>query len=81
MAAESSQQIVGVGHAVAMGLCIIENGGKKGFVTHTLAHRVQEAERRLFPACIRLFAEGRLRIDGRRVRVLPPNDATNARPS
>ena len=47
----------------------------------TLAHRVQEAERRLFPACIRLFAEGRLRIDGRRVRVLPPNDATNARPS
>jgi len=37
----------------------------------TLAHRVQEAERRLFPACIRLFAEGRLRVEGRRVRVLP----------
>lgn len=47
----------------------------------TLAHRVQEAERRLFPACIRLFAEGRLRIDGRRVRVLPPADATPPRPS
>lgn len=47
----------------------------------TLAHRVQEAERRLFPACIRLFAEGRLRIDGRRVRVLPPADATPSRQS
>jgi formyltetrahydrofolate-dependent phosphoribosylglycinamide formyltransferase len=38
---------------------------------HSLAERVQNAERRLFPACIRLFAEGRLRIDGQRVRVLP----------
>jgi phosphoribosylglycinamide formyltransferase-1 len=41
----------------------------------TLAHRVQEAERRLFPACIRLFAEGRLQVDGRRVRVLPAPSA------
>jgi phosphoribosylglycinamide formyltransferase-1 len=39
---------------------------------HSLAHRVQEAERRLFPECVRLFAEGRLRVEGRRVRVLPP---------
>jgi len=46
-----------------------------------LARRVQEAERRLFPACIRLFAEGRLQIEGRRVRVLPPNEATGARPA
>jgi formyltetrahydrofolate-dependent phosphoribosylglycinamide formyltransferase len=38
----------------------------------SLARRVQEAERRLYPACIRLFAEGRLRVEGRRVRVLPP---------
>lgn len=37
----------------------------------TLAHRVQEAERQLLPACVRLFAEGRLQLDGRRVRVLP----------
>jgi len=37
----------------------------------TLAHRVQEAERQMFPACIRLFAEGRLHLEGRRVRVLP----------
>jgi formyltetrahydrofolate-dependent phosphoribosylglycinamide formyltransferase len=40
----------------------------------TLAHRVQEAERRLYPACIRLFAEGRLKLEGRRVRVLPPRE-------
>lgn len=39
----------------------------------TLAARVQDAERRVFPACIRLFAEGRLRVEGRRVRVLPPS--------
>ena len=36
----------------------------------TLAHRVQATERRLYPACIRLFAEGRLVVEGRRVRVL-----------
>lgn len=41
----------------------------------TLAHRVQEGERRIYPACIRLFAEGRLQIEGRRVRVLPPPPA------
>lgn len=41
----------------------------------SLAHRVQDAERRVFPACIRLFQEGRLRIEGRRVRVLPGEDA------
>jgi hypothetical protein len=29
---------------------------------------VQAAERRLVPEAVRLFAEGRLRIDGRRVR-------------
>ena len=38
----------------------------------SLAHKVREAERRLYPACVRLFAEGRLAIEGRRVRVLPP---------
>jgi phosphoribosylglycinamide formyltransferase 1 len=36
----------------------------------SLAHRVQEAERGLYPACIRLFAERRLKIEGRRVRIL-----------
>lgn len=37
----------------------------------TLAERVQEKERELYPKAIRLFAEGRLRVEGRRVRLLP----------
>jgi len=37
----------------------------------TLAERVQAAERELFPEAIRLFAAGRLRLDGGRVRLLP----------
>ena len=37
----------------------------------TLAARVQAVERRLVPEAIRLFAEGRLIIDGRRVRIKP----------
>jgi len=36
----------------------------------TLAERVQEVERRLVPEAIRLFAQARLRIEGRRVRIL-----------
>ena len=35
----------------------------------TLAARVQAVERRLVPEAIRLFAEGRLSIEGRRVRI------------
>jgi formyltetrahydrofolate-dependent phosphoribosylglycinamide formyltransferase len=35
----------------------------------TLAERVQALERRLVPEAIRLFAEGRLQLDGRRVRI------------
>lgn len=35
----------------------------------TLAKRVQAAERRLVPEALRLFAESRLTIDGRRVRI------------
>jgi phosphoribosylglycinamide formyltransferase-1 len=35
----------------------------------TLATRVQAVERRLVPEAVRLFAEGRLTIDGRRVRI------------
>lgn len=37
----------------------------------TLATRVQEVERRLYPEAVRLWAEGRLAIAGGRVRVLP----------
>jgi len=36
----------------------------------SLAARVQAAERRLVPEAIRLLADGRLAIDGRRVRIL-----------
>jgi phosphoribosylglycinamide formyltransferase 1 len=38
----------------------------------TLAARVQALERRLVPEAIRLIAEGRVRIEGRRTRILPP---------
>lgn len=37
----------------------------------TLAERVQAKERELYPEAIRLFAEGRLRVEERRVRLLP----------
>jgi phosphoribosylglycinamide formyltransferase-1 len=38
----------------------------------TLAARVGVEEHRLYPAAIRLFAEGRLRVFGRRVHVVDP---------
>ncbi len=38
----------------------------------SLAERVQAAERERYPQAIRLFAEGRVRVEGRRVRVLSP---------
>ena len=37
----------------------------------TLAEKVQAEERRAYPEAIRLFAAGRLRIEGRKARVLP----------
>jgi folate-dependent phosphoribosylglycinamide formyltransferase PurN len=37
----------------------------------TLAARVFEAERVAYPEAVRLFHQGRLKTDGRRVRVLP----------
>ncbi|MFP4053775.1 MAG: phosphoribosylglycinamide formyltransferase [Phycisphaerae bacterium] len=37
----------------------------------SLAERVFGAECRAYPEAIRLFADGRLRVEGRRVRVLP----------
>jgi len=37
----------------------------------SLAERVQEAEREIYPEAIALFGQGRLRIEGRRVRILP----------
>lgn len=38
----------------------------------SLAERVQATERELYPEAIRLFAEGRLEIHGRKVKILPP---------
>jgi formyltetrahydrofolate-dependent phosphoribosylglycinamide formyltransferase len=40
----------------------------------SLAARVQAVERRLVPEAIRLFAEGRLRIEGHRVRIVQKGD-------
>jgi phosphoribosylglycinamide formyltransferase-1 len=48
----------------------------------TLSTRVLEQEHRLYPQAVRWFAEGRLRIDGNRVRLLPattPAPAEQAR--
>jgi len=36
----------------------------------TLAERVQAMERKLYPEAIQYFAEGRIRVEGRRVRIL-----------
>ncbi len=41
----------------------------------TLRARVQALERELYPRAIQLCAEGRLRVEGRRVRILPPGSA------
>ncbi len=41
----------------------------------TLAARVFEKECEAYPEAIQLFAEGRLKIEGRRVRILPKNEA------
>lgn len=38
----------------------------------TLCARILEQEHRIYPRAIQLFAEGRLRIEGRRVRIEPP---------
>jgi phosphoribosylglycinamide formyltransferase-1 len=45
----------------------------------TLAARIAVEEHRLYPAAIRLFAEGRLRVTGRRVQVLDPERSETGR--
>lgn len=40
----------------------------------TLHNRIHFSEYRIYPRAIRLFAEGRLVVDGRRVRILPGRD-------
>ena len=41
----------------------------------TLTARILEKEHQILPASIQLFAEGRLKIEGRRVRILPAQPA------
>jgi formyltetrahydrofolate-dependent phosphoribosylglycinamide formyltransferase len=43
-----------------------------GDTVESLGARVQALERELLPRAIQLFAEGRLAVEGRRVRILPP---------
>ena len=43
----------------------------EGDTEETLAARVLEQEHRIFPASIKLYVEGRLRTDGRKVHILP----------
>src|SRR5436305_9386466 len=42
---------------------------KDNDTAHTLAERVLAAESEAYPEAIRLFAEGKLRVEGRRVRI------------
>jgi phosphoribosylglycinamide formyltransferase-1 len=44
---------------------------EEGDDVQSLRERVMEAERELLPRAIQLFGEGRLRIEGRRVRIAP----------
>jgi phosphoribosylglycinamide formyltransferase-1 len=46
-------------------VCIAEDDDEQ-----SLLARVHEAEHRILPAAIRLYAEGRLRIEGSKVRIL-----------
>jgi len=45
---------------------------REGDTPDSLAERVQAAEREIYPRAIRAFAEGRVSVEGRRARVLPP---------
>ena len=40
----------------------------------SLAERILVEEHRLYPEAVKLFAEGRLQVDGRRVRILPARE-------
>ncbi|HKL49160.1 MAG TPA: formyltransferase family protein, partial [Desulfuromonadales bacterium] len=41
---------------------------------NSLSERILQQEHRIYPRAIQLFAEGRLRIEGRRVRIVPSPD-------
>ncbi len=44
---------------------------KEDDLPQTLASRVQAKERELLPQAIQLFAEGRIKVEGRKVKILP----------
>jgi phosphoribosylglycinamide formyltransferase-1 len=54
----------------------VEDGDTAG----TLSARVRREELRAYPLAVRLFAEGRLRVQGNRVHVLPPETGGPDRP-
>jgi len=43
----------------------------EGDTEETLAERVLSQEHRIFPEAIKLYVEGRLHVDGRKVHILP----------
>lgn len=43
-----------------------------GDTEETLHARIKAVEQRLYPEVIRLYAEGRVKLEGRRVHILPP---------
>ncbi|WP_305041799.1 phosphoribosylglycinamide formyltransferase [Geoalkalibacter sp.] len=52
---------------------ILENDNEE-----SLSARILAQEHLIYPRAVQLFAEGRLRVEGRRVRVLPPADPAEA---
>lgn len=49
---------------------------REGDTEETLAQRILEWEHRLLPEAVRLFAEGRLQVDNRRVIIKEPDGST-----
>lgn len=46
---------------------------EEGDTEESLAARILESEHRIYAQAVRLFCENRLKIEGRRVRILPPS--------
>lgn len=43
----------------------------------SLHTRIKRVEHELLPACVKLLCHGRIRVEGRRVRITPANDASD----
>ncbi len=59
------------GPIIAQAIVPVEDGDTPA----TLAARIAREEHRLYPEVVRLFALGRIRLDGDRVSILPPLDS------